>query len=413
MTKSLNVGIVGGSIAGCSAAILMRRAGHDVTVFERSTGRLRGRGGGIATPMSTFRSLVEEDVIDADFPHTIANKMPFVGHVSPDDQFGRTAWCLPVDLACFHWGTLWDNLRKRVPDGEYMNGRHVTDVKMHDSDNVILQLEDGSSHRFDLVLLADGYRSLGRRLLDPQAELSYRGYVLWRGLLPEKSMRDSHPVETKLPRLSYADLDGHLVIYFVPGFDGSTNEGERLYNWAAFIPVSDDELPEFMIDRDGLRRTGSLPPGSIRLDDENRLKQLMAANLPRYYAEIVAKTENTYVQLIYTAEVHAYARDRICLLGDAGSVVQPFTISGIFKGFNNARDLIIALDEHASVDDGLADWSETQTRRSKQILALGEQMEQAFIWKPLDFATASADTTAAWWESSVTFGESFTYEDER
>jgi 2-polyprenyl-6-methoxyphenol hydroxylase-like FAD-dependent oxidoreductase len=45
MSKSLKVGIVGGSIAGCSAAILMSRAGHDVTVFERSRGVLQGRGG--------------------------------------------------------------------------------------------------------------------------------------------------------------------------------------------------------------------------------------------------------------------------------------------------------------------------------------------------------------------------------
>ena len=44
MSKSLKVGIVGGSIAGCSAAILMSRAGHDVTVFERSRGVLQGRG---------------------------------------------------------------------------------------------------------------------------------------------------------------------------------------------------------------------------------------------------------------------------------------------------------------------------------------------------------------------------------
>jgi hypothetical protein len=38
-------------------------------------------------------------------------------------------------------------------------------------------------------------------------------------------------------------------------------------------------------------------------------------------------------------------------------------------------------------------------------------MEQAFIWNPLDFATVDAETTAAWWKSSVTFPENFTYED--
>ena len=36
--SELNIGIVGGSIAGCSAAILLGRQGYNVRVFERSRG---------------------------------------------------------------------------------------------------------------------------------------------------------------------------------------------------------------------------------------------------------------------------------------------------------------------------------------------------------------------------------------
>lgn len=261
------------------------------------------------------------------------------------------------------------------------------------------------------MLFADGYRSLGRSLLFPEAALKYRGYVLWRGLLPEGWMGDGHLLGTTLPRLSYPDLSGHMVIYFVPGHDGSTREEERLYNWAAYIPVTDDELPEFLVDRDGNRRTGSLPPGTIRLDEETRLKQLMSDNLPVYFGEIVSRTEHTYAQPIYTVDIPQYARDRICLIGDAGTVVQPFTGSGIFKGFHNAKELVSALEENENIDDALMLWSKAQAEGSKRILALGEQMEEAFIWKPHDFSTADADSTASWWKSSVTFPENFTYED--
>ncbi|MDX1614570.1 MAG: FAD-dependent monooxygenase [Candidatus Promineifilaceae bacterium] len=411
MARTLRVGIVGGSLAGCSAAILLSRAGHDVTIFERSKGVLVGRGGGIATPTQTFEALKENDIIDAYFPHTSASEMPFVGRTAPDDRLGRAAWSLPIDLACFHWGTLWDNLRKRVPDSRYHNDRHVQHIKMADSETAVLQLQDGSDYAFDLVLAADGYRSLGRRLFFPNAIHTYRGYVLWRGLLPESAMNDGSPLGATLPRLSFPDLSGHLVIYFVPGFDGSVWEGKRLFNWAAYIPVPAEELSDFMIDRDGFERSGSLPPGTIRPEEVARLKRLMRANLPGYYADVVDKTEHTHAQLIYTVDLPAYAQQRVCLIGDAGIVVQPFTGSGIFKGYHNARDLVAALEAHEDVDQALAEWSSQQTEEAKRILTLGQQMEQAFIWEPLDFATADPATTAAWWRESVTFPEHFTYED--
>jgi hypothetical protein len=37
-------------------------------------------------------------------------------------------------------------------------------------------------------------------------------------------------------------------------------------------------------------------------------------------------------------------------------------------------------------------------------------MEQAFIWEPLDFASADAETASAWWKETVTFPEDFSYQ---
>ncbi|MEM8679637.1 MAG: hypothetical protein AAGF97_09830, partial [Planctomycetota bacterium] len=214
----------------------------------------------------------------------------------------------------------------------------------------------------------------------------------------------------KMPRLSYAHADGHLVIYLVPGLEGATEPGSRLYNWAAYIPVPEEELPALLIDSHGLAHEGSLPPGSLPAETEQRFQALMAANLPTYFADIISNTESTYIQLIYTADVKAYAHHRACLLGDAGSVVQPFTISGVFKGFHNARDLVQTLARPGSVDAALAEWSQRQSSRSQRILAWGAQMEQALIWDPLDFGSADAATTEGWWRTKVARDESFGYE---
>ena len=57
--KRLRVGIVGGSISGCAAAVALLRTGHNMTVFESSPNELTGRGAGIGMQMSVLRALRE------------------------------------------------------------------------------------------------------------------------------------------------------------------------------------------------------------------------------------------------------------------------------------------------------------------------------------------------------------------
>ena len=56
----MRVGIIGGSIAGCATAALLHRAGHDVTVFERSESDLVSRGAGIGTPTAVRNALLRQ-----------------------------------------------------------------------------------------------------------------------------------------------------------------------------------------------------------------------------------------------------------------------------------------------------------------------------------------------------------------
>lgn len=405
----LDVGIVGGSIAGCSAACVLARAGHRVTVFERSASRLVGRGGGIGTPASMLRSMMDEDLVDRTLPHLVSTSMPFVVRTPDEPYAGRRPWELPIDLATFHWSVLWDNLRARVDDSAYLAGEGIVHADNSDG-RVSLETSTGRTASFDLVLFADGYQSLGRALLFPEARLTYRGYLLWRGLLPEREVSDSATLGTTLPRLSYTNARGHAVMYFVPNDAGGVEPGERMVNWAAYIPLPESDLEAFMVDADGRPRRGTLPPGAVRPDDEQRLKALMKANLPDYYADIIGRTTRTSVQLIYTADLPAYYRGRMCQIGDAGILSQPFTGSGVFKGYQNVMALLDALDRHADIDAALDTWSREQTLLGNRLRALGDQMEQALVWKPLDLAHADGKDTEAWWRRSVAFPGDFTYE---
>ena len=405
----MKIGIVGGSIAGCSAAILLSREGHEVSVFERSNKALVGRGGGIGTLPSLVEELVEDQILANDFPFLEINRMPLIGKSRIHEPFGRTAWEMPMHFNVFQWNELWKKLRAKVSDEVYHAGIEIKDAASSDG-KVLLSTTNDESEAYDLVLFADGYHSLGRSIMFPEANLKYRGYVLWRGLLPESQVVESGPIKNAILRLSYDHRPGHNVVYYIPNQYGSTRESERVINWAAYIEVPEEELDDLMTDKSGRIRSGTLPPGALNEQNETKLKSFLSKHTPDYYADIVNKTSNSYIQVIYTLNLDAYFKDKMCLIGDAGMVIQPFTGSGVFKGYHNVKDLIKSMKENDSLENALEKWSKKQLLEGKRLLALGEQMEKAFIWEQLDFSKVDAKTAADWWKASVSFPENFNYE---
>ncbi len=405
---ALSIGIVGGSIAGCTAAIELARTGHHVRVFERSRGGLEGRGAGIGTPIDTLEALVGRDLIGSDVPHFRVAQHPLAGRRDEGDRYGHIALTLPLRMALLNWGDLWQELRTRVPDGVYEEGEEIVDAADL-GPTVRLVTSEGRAESVDLALFADGYQSLGRRLLFPDRALSYRGYVLWRGVLDESRLENSEPLEESLYRLHYKGLPGNAVFYFVPGASGSTLRGERWVNWACYVPVAPDELAAFLIDRSGRRRAFSVPPGAMRPEEEERLKALMGRHLPSYFARIVEGSADTFAQPIYSGGVPAYVRGRIALLGDAGAVAQPFTGSGVFKAMMNGVELSDALRTGASLHEALGAWSREQTVRGDRLERLGAQMEEAFVWNAPDLSIMSRSQAGEWWQRSISFPDEFRY----
>ena len=401
--QNLNIGIVGGSIAGCTAAIELTRAGHKVTIFERSPHALKDRGAGMAAPLDTINTLVERDLIDADMPHFLINEIPHIGLSAADEPYGRVAWRVPVTLMPFNWGDLYRNLRGRVPDKIYHHGRQVTSVSNAPGQKATISFAGGHSEEFDLVICADGYRSIGRQAVCPEVAMDYRGYVLWRCVLKENELPTIAPVENNIARLSYKE--GHAVFYLVPGANGACEPGERWLNCAMYVRVPQAELRQFLTGANGHQSFGSIAPGNMRPDQEEELKALARRYLPTYFADALEKSSYHFAQAIFMIDVSSYLNGRICLIGDAGAVAPPYTASGVFKGMNNAIDLAGALGCPDCVDEALAGWNETQTATGKRMVALGRRLEQALIWNIPDFSQMSAQEMQAWWANAAKMPE--------
>ena len=82
----------------------------------------------------------------------------------------------------------------------------------------------------------------------------------------------------------------------------------------------------------------------------------------------------------------------------------------MFKGYHNVQSLLDAFSRHDDPAEALNEWDAEQVQLADRLLALGDQMEQAFIWNSLDLTTADAASTEAWWHAAVQFPDDFSYE---
>ena len=123
------------------------------------------------------------------------------------------------------------------------------------ADRACVTLATGRRAEADLLICADGVGSIARARLQPAAQRSYSGYVAWRGTLPESEL--SPATYTLLgDALTYQVLPGsHILLYPIPGLDGSVRRGERLINMVWYVNVAAGApLDELMTGRDGVLR---------------------------------------------------------------------------------------------------------------------------------------------------------------
>ncbi len=400
ITRGLKVGIVGGSIAGCTMAIELVRLGCEVTLFERTGEELKDRGAGIGVPPSVIDTFITRDLVDANIPYFASQTFSRVWRTARERRYGYLAWDQPASLALLNWGGLYRNLRKRVPDPVYRTEQQVVALHERGNGRVGVEVANSGIHEFDLVVCADGYTSLGRRTLFPQVSIQYAGYALWRGFLLEQELNESKPLESGVRCLGYPG--GHGIFYFVPGPDGSIAPGKRLVNWGIYVPVAESTLTAFLTDKEGRVHEGSLPPGAMPIPTETALKQKAYERLPDYYAEIADKSPNTFAYAIYDCQVPAYRKGRICLAGDAGAFARPHSAAGALKGINDALALSESLKTHTSVEAALTHWDRIQTAIDNNLVRFGNQLGRALVTEIPDWSKMDAISMEKWFTSIIT-----------
>ncbi len=395
----MRVGIIGGSVAGCATAALLHRAGHDVTVFERSESDLVSRGAGIGTPTAVWLDMMARGLIDGTLS---ACRADYMRYVTRGSGTGHPRWLGDAggrgSLMLLNWSHLYRCLRRGVPDDRYRSAWTVELIEERPGGTTV-HLHPGSSLDFDLVVCADGYRSTGRGLIDPGAAPCYRGMVSWRGLLRESDIGVDPLDGCDLLRVGYQG--GHGALYYIPGSGQSTQPGKRLLIWGYYLQVPEGALSSVLIDDQGRQQSSSVPFGKVHPQVRAALEARLADLLPTVLFQLVQQSRNSAIQAIYSVVPRSYARDRICLVGDAGAVFPPFTTSGVLKAVANVTSLADALAGASPVDDALRRWSRAQLQVAAQVMPRAEHVERSEVFDMPDLTTMPTTATNDWMTSHL------------
>ncbi|WP_411101913.1 monooxygenase [Streptomyces sp. cmx-4-9] len=387
-----SVAVVGGSIAGCAFAAAAARAGAErVVVLERTRGQLADRGLGLCVHDDRAAELVAAGALPAGIPaHRLTRRRWVVR--DPAAAGGRVIWEQPFPFHSYHWGLLWRGLRAAVPGTvDHRPGVAVAGVG-DGPDGAEVRCADGSAERFDLVVGADGYRSVVRAALCPQARAHYAGYVCWRGNLDAALLDGVRPGEDPHPDAvtTVCFPGGSCVVYRIPGPDGPR------VNWVLYAapPAAG-----------GLRLDDptSFPPGALPPGLRAHLGVLLEREFPPYWGHVLALTDpaDTFVQPIYDLEPPRVAAGRLLLAGDAAAVVRPHNTSGAAKALQDAAAFAAAWRRADSWERLVADYQDVRGAAGRDLVALARRLGRAQVERTPGWARMSREEVAAWWQGQL------------
>lgn len=354
-----NIAIIGAGIGGLTAAVALARAGHSITLIERSTG-FSEVGAGLQLSPNASRLLIALGLgpalqrASSEPQRVVIRSMTSgaaIGEVALGD-FMRDTYQAPywvihrADLQT----VLLDAVRSE-PSIQLFVGRTLEDLSQ-DANGVTLRVRTSSGVEetltADLAIGADGVRSVVRKAIGDVREPVYRGYIAWRTTV------DTALSPATLPRNEtglWLGSKGHVVHYPV-------KNGKQI-NIVAILksphPVEGwTEQGQLETLFDGL---GSVAP---------ELRKLLSCQ------------KNWLLWSLADINAQKMSDGRVALLGDAAHPVLPFLAQGAALAIEDVAclnqelaatpdDIVGALSRYSSKRLGRAVEVQTHARRNGKV----------------------------------------------
>src|SRR5450631_2600547 len=166
-------------MSGLLSALLLRRAGWAVDIYERVETELSGRGAGIVAQQELIERLRKMGLAtDALGVHITTRKII--------DAKGRLTEEIECPQVLTAWERVYRLLRDTFPPERYHRGKGLAKFTQTPS-AVLAHFSDGETVEADILVGADGIRSTVRQQCLPEVTPRYAGYSAWRALIAESA----------------------------------------------------------------------------------------------------------------------------------------------------------------------------------------------------------------------------------
>lgn len=370
--------VIGGSLGGLFAGNMLKKAGWDVDIFERSAHDLDSRGGGVVLQPDVVEVFRKAGVNTNSMSLGVPSQNRIVYRKDGSIQDNR-----PAPQMQTSWSLIYATMKEVFGEDHYHRGRVLKSIAQdEDARTVTAIFQDGSRETGDLLVGADGNGSTVRRLVWPEAQPTYAGYLAWRGLIPEDELTPAAR-EGLAGDFGFANTTGsHILGYLVPGENNATEPGQRFYNWVWYRVADDETLRDVMTDRDGKQRGFAMPEGKLSDTWKAHVYKEADALLPRPFREAVRSTREPFAQAIRDLTVPNMVQGRVILLGDAAFIPRPHTAASTSKAAANAlalHDVLTQMPE--DIDGALARWEPQQMMLGRMLYRQGTQAGDSLLFR--------------------------------
>ena len=331
--------IVGGGIGGLSAAIGLRKQGFDPIVLEQAPA-LTPVGSGIGFGANAIRALDYLGVGDAVRSTAIVNES-WINRSLADGSLLRTIQTGSGAKA--RYGEYYysitryavvDALIERLPSESVRLNAKVASVSQ-DDDRVAVELDDGTVVEGDILIGADGWRSIVRPAIVGQEDpAQFSGFIAWRSVVENAVAPEAAEKKSLIAWIG----DGRfLVVYPV----SATH-----LNLSAYVPAAE-------VHRESWTASG----------DTADLRASFAGACAEARS-IVGRVDQAFLTGIsLRAPIDRWSGGRMTLLGDAAHPMGPFSGNGGALAIEDAVTLAICLGRAGQATDGLLDYSRRRVPR--------------------------------------------------